>query len=285
MEPRTRGALEMTVAMTIAGTVGWFVVQSGQTTTSAVFWRCLCGALAMLLVCIALGQLRRDIVNGRQVVMILLGGVTLVINWGLLFGAYSHASISIATVIYHTQPFMLVALGLVLFGERLTREKMGWLILSFGGLVAIVVGRSNVEQSGDSFLLGVTMALGAAFFYALAAIITKGLKGVPPHVIVLGQLTVGSVVLLPLAQSPSNIQTLGILVVIGVIHTGLMTTLLYGAIQKISTSLVGILSFIYPVVAIVVDWIAFGQRMSFMQVAGALVILTSAMRMNRLRSS
>ncbi|MEN5279468.1 EamA family transporter [Brucella sp. TWI432] len=87
-------------------------------------------------------------------------------------------------------------------------------------------------------------------------------------------MTVGTVVLLPFAQSPSNIQSLGSLVVIGVIHTGLMTTLLYGAIQKISTSIVGTLSFIYPVVAIIVDWIAFGQRMGFMQVAGALVILT-----------
>lgn len=285
MEPRTQGALEMTVAMTISGTVGWFVVQSGQAPTSAVFWRCLFGALAMLVVCMVLGQLRRAIVNGRQVALILLGGLTLVLNWGLLFGAYSHASISIATVIYHTQPFMLVALGLVLFGERLTREKMGWLTLSFGGLIAIVVGRSNIEHSGDSFLLGVTMALGAAFFYAATAIIAKGLKGVPPHLIVLGQLTIGSIVLLPFSQNPTDIQSLGILVAIGVVHTGLMTTLLYGAIQKISTSLVGILSFIYPVVAIVVDWIAFGQHMNFIQVTGALVILTSAIRMNRVRFS
>ncbi len=41
-----------------------------------------------------------------------------------------------------------------------------------------------------------------------------------------------------------------------------MSTLLYGAIQKIPTALVSALSFIYPAVAIVVDWAVFGHRLT-----------------------
>ncbi len=41
-----------------------------------------------------------------------------------------------------------------------------------------------------------------------------------------------------------------LLIVIGFVHTGLMSALLYSAVQKIPTILVAGLAFIYPVVAI-----------------------------------
>ncbi len=122
------------------------------------------------------------------------------------------------------------------------------------------------------------MALGAAFFYAVAAAITKKLSGIPPHILVLIQLLVGTVVLAPFAVMPvaPMASQWGILVAIGVMHTGLMSTLLYSAIQKIPTALVGALSFIYPVMAALVDWAAFGHRLDAMQLAGAVAILLSA---------
>ncbi len=55
-----------------------------------------------------------------------------------------------------------------------------------------------------------------------------------------------------------------------------MYVLLYGAIQKLPTAITGALSSIYPVVAILVDWLAFGQRLAWIQVAGATLILLAA---------
>ncbi|MGW2939234.1 EamA family transporter, partial [Streptomyces sp. NPDC001156] len=52
-----------------------------------------------------------------------LGGVFIVFNWVLLFQAYENTSISVATVVYHTQPFYVVLLGALLFRERLTAAK------------------------------------------------------------------------------------------------------------------------------------------------------------------
>jgi len=65
-------------------------------------------------------------------------------------------------------------------------------------------------------------------------------------------------------------------VAMGVIYTGLVYILLYGAIQKLPTTLTGALSFIYPVVAIGVDYAAFGQRLQAAQIAGAAAILMAA---------
>lgn len=275
--------MEMTTAMVISGTVGWFVLETRMPAASVVFWRCAFGAVAMLLACACLGLLRRDVLNARQAGMAALGGVALIANWSLLFAAYSHASIAVATVTYHTQPFMLVALGALFFNEGLTANKLGWLGVAFGGVMLIVIGGLQAGFHTSDYLAGIGLALAAAFFYAIAAAITKSLKGVPPHVIVAIQMIVGSVLLVPFATWPcdaSSPHAWGLLLAIGFIHTGLMSTLLYGAIQKISTSLVGVLSFIYPIVAILVDAWAFGHLLGATQVGGAVAILVAVAGMN-----
>src|SRR5260221_7634103 len=134
MSERMRGAVEMTTAMTMSGTIGWFVIRAGQPILDVVFWRCVFGVTALLVICAARGLLKRDLMTRRQVALVAIGGVAIVLNWLLLFGAYSRASISIATAVYNTQPFMLVGLGVLLFKERLTLNNLLWLGLAFAGM-------------------------------------------------------------------------------------------------------------------------------------------------------
>lgn len=279
MDNRLRGSAEMTAAMIISGTIGWFVVMSGQSVVAVVFWRCLFGAATLALVCAALGFFRRGVVTRRQAGLAVLGGLAIVGNWLLLFAAYPRASISIATAVYNTQPFMLVALGAVFLGERLTATKLAWLALAFGGMLLIVQAKAGGGASGSDYLAGILFALGAAFLYAIAAIVAKKLKGTPPHLIALIQVAVGVLALAPLtdfAQMPADARSWGLLLALGVIHTGLMYILLYGAIQKLPTSFTGALSFIYPIVAILVDRIAFGHQLQTIQLIGAAAILFAA---------
>ncbi len=281
MKSHTRGVLEMTTAMVISGTVGWCVLMSGQPPLAVVFWRCLFGALAMVGVCGALGILRRYRPSRRQAVLACLGGVALILNWLLLFSAYGHSSIAIATVVYHTQPFMLVVLGVVFLGERVAAAALAWLLVAFGGLLLIVLGGAPGEAADPGYLYGIALALGSAFFYGVAALIAKGLKDMPAPWLVLIQMLVGVVMLAPFVSVSAVGQgAWGYLVVIGVVHTGVMSTLLYGAIQRLPTALVGALSFVYPVVAIGVDWVGFGHPLSGVQVLGAVGILVAAAGMN-----
>lgn len=279
MDERRRGMIEMVAAMVISGTIGWLVVVSGRPVTQVVFWRCAFGAVVLLAVCAARGYLRPGTISRRQALLAAAGGVAIVLNWLLLFSAYAGASISIATAVYNTQPFMLVALGAAFLRERLTLPKLAWLALSFGGMLLIVQSKPGAGAPGGDYVTGILLALGAAFFYALAALLAKHLKGVPPHLIALIHVTVGAVMLLPSALSaglPSGLVPWATLGTMGVIHTGLMYILLYGAIQKLPTPLTGALSFIYPIVAILVDRLAFGHLLHPSQMVGATLILVAA---------
>ena len=282
MDRKTQGTLEMGAAMAISGTIGWFVVQSGLPALHVVFWRCAFGAVALGLVCWALGLLR-GMLTWRTAAWAALGGVAIVTNWLLLFSAYTHASISIATAVYNTQPFMLVVFGALLFGERITLAKLGWLATAFVGMLLIVQAKPGGATPGSHYALGVAMALGAAFFWAVASVVAKRLTGTPPHLIALVQVGVGVLMLAPFAglgTPPQGATTWLLLVTVGVVHTGLMYILLYGAVQKLPTYLQGALSFIYPVVAIGVDFAAFGHRLQPLQWLGAAAILLAAGAMN-----
>jgi drug/metabolite transporter (DMT)-like permease len=186
--------------------------------------------------------------------------------------------------VYNVQPFMLVILAALFLGEKLTLQKLAWLSISFLGMLAIVSAHGGAGQGGDDYLTGIAFALGAAFLYAVAALIIKKLKGVPPHLIALIQVSVGVLMLAPLAdftRLPQGQQTWSILLTLGLVHTGGMYVLLYGAIQKLPTALTGALSFIYPIAAIGVDWVAFDHPLSALQWLGAAAILLAAAGMQQ----
>ncbi|BDB19819.1 hypothetical protein cym2001_31840 [Pseudomonas sp. CYM-20-01] len=278
-----RGSWEMVAAMLISGTIGWFVLVSGVSVIEVVFWRCVIGGLTLLLVCALLGYLRLDLISWAKLSLAMLSGVAIVGNWLLLFESYSRASIAISTAVYNVQPFMLVVLAAVFLGEKITVQKLAWLSVAFLGMLAIVTAHGD-QTTGDDYLTGIALALGAALLYAIAALIIKRLKAVPPHLMALIQVTTGALLLAPLVpwnSLPATTSAWGALVTLGVVHTGVMYVLLYGAIQKLPTALTGALSFIYPIAAIFVDWIAFGHRLGWLQWLGVLAILLAAAGLQR----
>ncbi|MEZ6326231.1 DMT family transporter [Klebsiella pneumoniae] len=266
----TRGVWQMSLAMIISGSIGAFVLLSGLPVTDVVFWRCLIGALT-LLVFIVLSRQPFSRLTRFTLALAVIGGAALVVNWLLLFAAYSRISIGMATVVYNTQPFMLV------LGERVSAVKWGWLLLAFGGVV-ILLSSELTPAHEEGLTTGVLLALGAAFFYALTAIIARKLHPLPAQHIAFIQVLVGVVMLLPLVHTPELTASFPwrYLLILGIVHTGIMYQLLYSAIQKLPTPVTGSLSFIYPLVAMVVDYLVFHHALSAVQLLGGMLILFAA---------
>lgn len=270
------GVWQMCLAMLISGSIGAFVLLSGLPVIDVVFWRCAIGAAALGFFILVSKQPFSHFTR-RTLLLSVIGGVALVINWLLLFAAYDHISIGMSTVVYNTQPFMLVLIG-ILMGERVTLIKWGWLLLAFSGVV-ILLSSELIKAHNANLITGIAMALGAAFFYALTAIITRKLRPLPPQHIAFIQVLVGVVMLLPLAHFVTLSESFpwGILLTLGIVHTGVMYQLLYSAIQKLPTPIIGSLSFIYPLVAVTVDSLMFGHTLSVVQfIGGALILLAAA---------
>lgn len=282
MRNETRGSVELTLAMVLSGTLGIFVVESGASAIDVVFFRCLFGALALGGYSLVRGYFGQHGFTPKKLGLAALGGVFIVLNWVLLFEAYEATSISLATVVYHTQPFFLVLLGAVLFRERITLAKFGWLGLAFLGLVLV----SGVRPGDTGSLKGLGLALAAAVLYALSTLVTKRITGVRPHLVALVQVLVGLPLLLPFAQFSGLADVgWGWLVGLGLIHTGLMYVLMYAAYQKLPTAKIAVLAFTYPAVAMVADWAVYGHHIGLVQALGVPLIVVASLKVTLARAA
>ncbi|MGW0882115.1 DMT family transporter [Streptomyces sp. NPDC002671] len=287
MTSQNKGTAQLTTAMVLSGTLGVFVVESGASPFDVVFFRVLFGALALGSYVVARGWLRGHGFTPRTLGLAVLGGVFIVFNWVLLFQAYENTSISVATVVYHTQPFYVVLLGALLFRERLTVAKVGWIALAFAGLVLVSgVTPADFTSGGGTYLTGIGQALLAALLYGLSTLVTKRISGVRPHLIALVQVLVGIPLLLPFADFGAMSGTgwrWGWLAGLGLIHTGVMYVLMYAAYAKLPTSKIAVLAFVYPAVAMVMDWAVYGHHIGLVQALGVPLIVTASLKVTLAR--
>ncbi|MGW5281574.1 DMT family transporter [Streptomyces collinus] len=287
MTPEHKGTAQLTTAMMLSGTLGVFVVESGAPPFDVVLFRVLFGALALGGYVLARGWLRDHGFTRRTLSLAVLGGVLIVLNWVLLFESYANTSISVATVVYHTQPFYVVLLGALLFRERLTAAKVGWTAVAFAGLV-LVSGVTPADLGGGgAYLTGVGQALLAALLYGLSTLVTKRITGVRPHLIALVQVLVGIPLLLPFADLGAMRGTgagWGWLAGLGLLHTGVMYVLMYAAYAKLPTSKIAVLAFVYPAVAMVTDWAVYGHHIGPVQALGVPLIVTASLKVTLART-
>lgn len=266
----------LTVAMMLSGTIGVLVVESGAGPVTVAFARCLIGGAALALYAGAHGHLRHVRIAAADLAWIVVGGLFLVVNWALLFAAYELTSIGIATVAYHVQPFILVLLAAALLHERLTPGSVGWIGLGFAGLVLIVQPWGG--GAGADPLLGLLLVVSAATLYAASVLIVRRITGQRPEVVVLVQLLVGAVALAPFADW-SGLAGLGggwaMLVVLGVVHTAAMYVLMYTSFPRLGVTTIGVLAFVYPAVAVLVDLVLYDTTLSLGQVGGLVAVLAA----------
>lgn len=284
--PERFPAAALATAMAIAGTIGAFVVEAGLDPVTTVFWRCSFAALFLAAWCMARGYLTATDLSMPLLLRAALGGVCIVLNWVAFFAALQMTSIATTTIVYHVQPFFVVLLGAWFFRERITPDQLLWMLGAFAGVVLasglmvdpLVNTVANSTQS-STWALGIALALLAALLYAASTLIAKSLGGQRPEVTALSQTTVGMVMLVGFANFTSSVSasSWGWLIGIGVLHTGVTYVLMYAAYPRLTTPIIGILAFIYPLVAIVVDWAFYDHPIGALQALGMLLIALGAL--------
>jgi len=284
---RQLGTLEMSAAMILSGFIGFLVLESEQSVWNVIFFRCLFGAVGLGLYCWWRGYLSPWPIRGKNLWIVLGAAIALVLNWILLFNAYNYASISLSTVVYNTQPFFLLLIAALVLGEKIALVKLPWFLSAFIGLLLIIEVNSTDLVASDSSagqqMLGFAMALGAAILYATNTLLTKRLPELRPEVVAFMNTIIGVLLLFPLANFsalPETSLQWSYLLILGLVHTCLMYILLYSAYQKLPITLIAMLAFLYPAIAILVDYIVYQQTLSLYQWLGIALILCSVTGLN-----
>ncbi|OWQ90474.1 EamA family transporter [Roseateles aquatilis] len=260
----------------LLGTIGVFVEEAGQDPATTVWFRCVFGLVALLAWGAARGRLGELTgLRGRALAVVLAVGLLTVLNWGLFFAAIPRSSIAVSTVVFHVQPFWLMAMGAYGLRERVTRAQWTAAAVALGGL-ALATGLLDHDaawwNSQPGYVTGLLMCLLGSFSYAAAAFIAKvEAARCGSFALSAGQCVVGALVLLPwpmLHGLPAFGASWAWLAGLGVLHTGLAYVVLYAGMARLGTGRIAVLQFVYPGAAVIVDWLVYGRALSPSQMLG-----------------
>ena len=273
MNPR----LMLIVSMTIFGTLGIFVRNVPVSSGELALYRAVLAALLIAVYLLLTKQRIPFASMKKEVPLLLVSGVAMGMNWILLFEAYKYTTVSLATLSYYFAPVIVTLVCPVLFKEKLTGKQLLCFGMSTLGLV-MITGIGDVGSGGN--LTGILFGLGAAAFYAAAILLNKFIKGVDGIHRTFLQFLSAIVVLVPYVLLTGGV-TLGKLnrfgwvnlLIIGFIHTGLTYCMYFSALKELPGQKAAILSYIDPLVAVVISVTLLGESMTLWQAVGGILIL------------
>ncbi len=264
-------------AMVIFGTLAPFVRNIGVSSGELALYRAVMGAGLIGIYLLAKGKNPFSGGLKREILLLLLSGGAMGINWILLFQAYRYTSVSTATLCYYFAPVIVTALSPVLFRERLTRKQLFCFAMATLGLVLI----TGLEPSaGSANLTGILFGLGAAVFYAAVILLNKYIRSTAGIQRTFLQFLAAIVTLIPYVAATggvtlSRLDSTGwmCLLVVGILHTGITYCLYFSSLKALPGQRAAILSYIDPLVAVLISVVVLREPMTWQQALGGGLIL------------
>lgn len=274
--------LGLIASMTVFGTIGIFVRYIPIPSSIIAMIRGFIGMLFLLaVVLVRRSKISWELIK-KKTLSLFLSGAFIGINWILLFESYRHTTVATATLCYYLAPIFVILASPLVIGEKLTVKKLICVCTALVGMV-FVSGILNVKSFKLSEISGILLGVGAAVFYASVILLNKKLAEIPTFDKTFMQLGFAAVVILPYTLIREDfgaieftLPVILLLLVVGVIHTGLSYALYFGAIGKLPSHTVAIFSYIDPIVAIILSALLLNEPMGVFGIIGAVMILGAA---------
>ena len=172
MKQENKSKIMIVLAMSIWGTIGIFRRYIPMPSGMIAFTRGLIGTIFLLLV-ILIGRKKISFKAIKEnLILLILSGTLMAVNWILLFEAYKYTTVATATVCYYMEPVFVMMVSPIFLKEKLSVKKVICILVSLGGM-AFVSGIFKTSGFNAGDFKGVLLGLGAAALYASVVIINK----------------------------------------------------------------------------------------------------------------
>ncbi|MEP7193979.1 MAG: EamA family transporter [Actinomycetota bacterium] len=207
-----------------------------------------------------------------------LGGLNIGVFFALLFAAAYRLPGGVAATIGSVQPLIVAVLASRLVGEALTLRRILAGAAGMAGVALLVM-----QSTGRLDAIGIGAALGGATAMAAGTVLSKR-WGQPASALAVTswQLVSGAVLLIPILLSVEGLPTQPLssrnvagFAYLALIGTALAYTLWFRGIQLLPVGSVTFLGLLSPVVAVMAGWAFLAQTLSWGQILGTAIILTS----------
>lgn len=270
--------LKMIFSMSVFGTLAIFVKNIPLSPGEIALFRALIASVAIIIFKLAIGKKIVFSEIKRDLPLLFVSGAAIGFNWILLFQAYTYTTVSIATLSYYFAPVIVMATCPILFREKMTLKQIVCFVMATIGLI-MVIGVNGMESSSNN-LIGIGFGLGAAVLYATVVILNKFIKNVAGIDRTLIQFFAVIIVLTPYVFATTgihiaSIESIGLinLLILGLVHTGIAYVLYFSSLKDLKGQEAAILSYIDPLIAIIVSVTILGESINLLQMIGGMMIL------------
>ena len=270
------------LSMFIFGTIGVFRKYIPLPSAYIAVARGAIGALFLSIILIFRKKSEKKL-KLSQFILPLISGAFIGLNWILLFEAYNYTSVGVATLCYYIAPVFVILASPFITGERLTTKKLVCIFIALCGMIPIS-GILGAEKIGVLQIKGILFGLGAALLYASVILMNKKMTDIPSFEKTTVQLASAAISMMPYILitegfylPTANTTTLILLLSVGIIHTGIAYALYFASMENLGAQSVALLSYIDPVVAILLSGILLREKMGAAEYLGALLILGSTL--------
>ena len=267
------------------GIIGIFVTylyEMGFTPTQVVTVRTLSASLFLIVYVIIKNRqlFRIKIADSKYFVGTGVFSIVL-FNW-CLFSAIEETSISIASILLYTAPAFVMIFSRIIFKESLTKRKISALIVTFLGC-SFVIGILPNSNESISFL-GLILGVGAGFFYALYSLFGKfALKKYNSLTVTVYTFLFAAIAVTPFSGLWNNIALFSnhnvwfYIIGLGFLSTMLPFLFYTKGLSTIESSRASIIATIEPVVASLVGFMIFNEKLNLYQYFGIILVISAVM--------
>jgi drug/metabolite transporter (DMT)-like permease len=238
------------------------------------FYRLWLGAVILTIITYALGKR----LSWPTLRATWLGGLFLAGDMTMFYSAVRLTSIVDVSVIGAFQPALVLIVARPLFGERMSRADVGWILLAMAGVSVAVIGPG---ASGHDRVVGDLLAVGALLSFSAYWLVSKHARELHDAM----EYTTGVTIFAALGATPIVLLSSQSL---GRIHLGDWTWIVLLAVipgsghlvmnwahRFVDASISSAISCLAPLVAAVVAIPILGQSLSLLQVGGVIVGLSA----------
>ena len=246
-------------------------VEAGVPPGFVAWSRVALGAALLLPVAWRRGALRG--LGGRWRAVAAYAACEVALPFLLIAAGEQRVASSLAAILIASMPLMVALLSP---DDRPTGLRLAGLVIGFGGVVALL-GVDVAGRPGE--LLGAVLILVATLCYATATIIVnRGLADLDPLGPIAASLALATLGLVPaVALAPPvgvpPADALGALAVLGFVCTALGLVLFFRLIVEAGPSRASVITYVNPLVAVVLGVVVLDERVGAMSLVGLLAIL------------
>jgi len=204
-----------------------------------------------------------------------------VLPFSLIVWGQSHIASGLAAIVNATTPLftVMIAHGFT-SDERLTRGRLAGIIIGLSG-VAVMIGMDALRNLGVNVIAQLSV-LGGAMCYATAAVFGRRFRNmnITPMQTATGQVTAASIILVPVMLlvdrpwtfSVPGVEVIGALIAVASLSTALAYVLYFQLLARAGATNVLLVTFLVPVVAILLGVSVLGEVLYPQHVFGMALI-------------